>query len=347
MNMKSAPRERSRRAATRIISRAVPRILGALLATAGIAAAQEAPPSNFLRQSLDDAWWTGPMLAANATTLPPGHFLVEPYLFDVIRYGRFDHEGVRQDAPRSHGFGSLTYVLYGLTDKLTVGVLPVAGYNTVSGGSSSAGAGFGDITLNAQYRLTLFREGDWIPTTSIVVQETFPTGSYNRLDRPSDAFGAGAYTTTLSIYSQTYFWLPNGRILRTRLDVSGGFSSSVKVENVSVYGTETGFRGEAKPGSFFFADAAWEYSLTRNWVLALDVTYRHDAATRVTGHNVLDPAAPEIQFETGYSDAFGLAPAIEYNWKSTVGVLLGVRIIPAGRNTAATITPAVAINIVY
>ena len=31
------------------------------------------------RQSLSDAWWTGPIAAAGADTLPPGHVLFEPY----------------------------------------------------------------------------------------------------------------------------------------------------------------------------------------------------------------------------------------------------------------------------
>src|SRR5215510_15619256 len=146
-----------------------------LLVVTTLAGAQEAV-SSASRQSLDDAWWTGPLLAANASTLPRGHFLIEPYLFDVIRYGRYDRDGNRQSTPRSNDFGSLTYILYGLADKFTVGLLPVGGYNTQSGGPSSSGAGFGDITLNTQYRLTLFHEGGWIPTTSIVVQETFPTG---------------------------------------------------------------------------------------------------------------------------------------------------------------------------
>jgi hypothetical protein len=323
--------------------------LALLTVTASHAGAQDEslPPSSTPRQSLQDAWWTGPMLAPNASTLPHGHFLIEPYLFDVIRYGRYDHQGDRQSAPRSHDFGSLTYVLYGLSDKLTVGAIPVAGYNTVSGGPSSSGGGLGDVTLNAQYRLTLFQEGRSTPTTSLVVQETLPTGNYQRLDRPSDAFGSGAYTTTVSLYSQTYFWLGNGRILRTRLDISGGFSSSVNIEDASAYGTEAGFRGHAKPGNSFFVDSSWEYSVTRSWVLAIDFTYRHDANTRLTGYYVQDPTSPAIALDTDSSEAFGLAPAVEYSWKSNLGVLVGVRVIPAGRNTAATITPAVAINMVY
>src|SRR5687768_5261753 len=59
------------------------------------------------RQSLEDAWWTGPIVAAGAGTLPQGHALVEPYLFDVIRYARFDRDGNERDAARVHGYGSL------------------------------------------------------------------------------------------------------------------------------------------------------------------------------------------------------------------------------------------------
>jgi Putative MetA-pathway of phenol degradation len=316
-------------------------IVAWLFVNAASAEAQQgiSPPSSVGRQSLDDAWWTGPMLAPSAATLPRGHFLIEPYLYDVI-------------ATHSNGFGSLTYLNYGLVDRVTVGLIPTAGFNRVSNGPSSSVVRPGEVSLQAQYRLTKFHAGSWIPTTSLAVQETLPTGKYDRLgNRPSDGLGSGAYATTLALYSQMYFWLPNGRILRMRFNVSQGFSKNVNVEDVSVYGTGAGFRGHAKPGSPFFADAAWEYSLTRSWVLALDVTYRHDGNTSVTGYNVLDPSSvqnpPSIRLNTGSSDAFGFAPAIEYNWKPNLGVLLGTRVIPAGHNTHATITPAVAINFVH
>ncbi len=303
------------------------------------------------RQSLDDAWWTGPMLAPSAATLPRGHFLIEPYLYDVIQQGQYDRNGVKRGAPDSNGFGSLTYINYGLVDKLTIGVIPTFGYNRVSDGPSSSSVGMGDVTVQGQYRLTKFHEGSWIPTMSFAVQETFPSGKYDQLgNRPSNGLGSGAYTTTLAFYSQTYFWLPNRRILRMRLNVSQSISSSVNVKGVSVYGTDANFRGQAKPGGTSFVDASWEYSMTRSWVLALDATYRYQNSTGVTGSDGL--ASPgmkdsaKIRFETGYNDAIGFAPAIEYSWNSKVGILLGVRVIPIGHNTAATITPAIAINIV-
>jgi hypothetical protein len=277
------------------------------------------------------------MLAPSAATLPRGHFLIEPYLYDVI-------------GAHSNGFGSLTYVNYGLVDKVTVGLIPTAGFNKPSHGPSSSGIGLGDLTVQTQYRLTKFHEGSWIPTTSIAVQETLPTGKYDRLgDRPSDGLGSGAYTTTLALYSQTYFWLPNRRILRMRFNLLQSFSNNVNVKDVSVYGTEAGFRGHAKPGNSLFADASWEYSLTRRWVLALDATYRHNGNTRMTGYDIQNLGQnppPTIQLDSGTSDALGFAPAIEYSWKPNLGVLLGTGVIPASHNTHASITPAVAINFV-
>ena len=319
-----------------------------LLLCACLAFAQQtAPPSHPDRQSLNDAWWTGPMLAPSAATLPRGHFLIEPYLFDVTTDGLFDRNGTRRTAPHANEFGSLTYMNYGLADRFTVGLIPTAGYNEIGNGASSSSVGLGDLTVQAQYRLTQFHEGGWIPTTSVAVQETLPTGRFDHLgNHPSDGLGGGAYTTTVAFYSQTYFWLPNGRILRMRFNMTQSFSGSVHLEDVSVYGTAQGFRGHASPGSTFFVDLAWEYSLTRRWVLALDATGRLQGNTPVTGFDLSDSSSL-IRLNSGSSAAFALAPAIEYNWRRNLGVLLGTRLIPAGRNTVATITPAIAVNFVH
>ena len=282
------------------------------------------------RQTQDDAWWTGPMLANSAGTLPPGHFLVEPYLYDI-------------SSRHSDSYGSRTYVLYGLANRLTVGVIPVLGYNTVSTGPGSSHVGLGDWTVLAQYQLTQFHEGSWLPTISAEVQETLPTGKYDRLgDRPADGLGSGAHTTILQLNAQTYAWLPNGRILRMRLNLSQSFSSHATLEDVSVYGTESGFRGKAKPGSILYAGLSWEYSLTRSWVLALDLTYSHNSNTRVTGY-----APDAVRLDSGSSTAFALAPAIEYSWNPNMGVLLGVRLIRGGHNSTASTAPVVALNMVF
>ncbi len=316
-------------------------LAGALPLLSAVAAAAD--------QSREDAWWTGPMLAPSAATLPTGHMLVEPYLFDVMTDGRFDMNGTRHAGAREHDIGSLSYILYGLTDRLSVGLIPRFIFNEPAGAPSSSGVGIGDLSLQAGYGLTRFQDGQRMPALALVIDETLPTGRYQRLGRASDGFGAGAYATALSIYSQDYLWMPNGRILRVRLDLTYALSASVGLEDMSVYGTAAGFRGRAYPGDSFTADAAGEYSVTRNWVLALDVVYQHNDNTRVRGSVPSAGAAggSDFQADSGSGYSLGLAPAIEYNFNSRVGLLVGVRMFVAGRNATSSVTPAIALNMVY
>jgi hypothetical protein len=310
------------------------------LALAAPALADPVPPA---RQSLDDAWWTGPILASGASTLPKGRALIEPYLYDAKPYGVLDGEGKRHGAPDSDTFGSLTYLLYGVTDTFTAGLIPRFGY-AKAGGRSSSGVQLGDLTVQGQYRLAQWKQGGRTPTISLMLQETLPTGRYDKLDnRPKDGFGSGAYATTAGLNSQTYFWTPNGRILRTRLNLAYTRSGHADVEGVSVYGTPTGFDGRARPGDSFNVDLAFEYSITRQWVAALDIAWQRDASTTVSG---LDGAGAAYERRTPVSQALILAPAVEYNLSPVLGVIAGARIVPAGRNTTASVTPVIAVNYV-
>jgi hypothetical protein len=305
--------------------------------TVDVPALEPASPS--ARQAMDDAWWTGPMLANSASTLPRGHWLIEPYIYDI-------------HAARADSYGSRAYVLYGLTDRLSVGVVPIIGYNTGGGGASSSHVLLGDFSVQAQYRLTQFEPGSWVPTTAIEVQETLPTGAYDRLgSNPNNGLGSGVYATTLQFNAQTYFWMPNGRILRMRLNLAQTVSGHASVDGVSVYGTGRDFRGRARPGNSFNMDLAWEYSLVRAWVLALDLTYAHSHGTDVAGYTMANVGSlsypTPFRARSGSQSAFGIAPAIEYNWSPNYGVLFGTRVIFGGRRVTTTVTPAVALNMVF
>jgi hypothetical protein len=301
------------------------------------------------RHSTTDAWWTGPLLANSAATLPRGHSLVESYLFDDIAEGSFDSQGRRRSAKHENSYGSLTYVEYALTDRAELGLLPTAGYNQESVSQSSSGAGLGDWLIQGQRRFTTFAPCSQLPTISLAMQQTLPTGRYDRLDRPSDGMGAGAYTTNLALFTQTWFWLPTGRIVRMRVNASDALSSSVKLQGASVYGTTAGFSGSAHPGRSFCLDAAWEYSLTRRWVLATDVVYHAAGNTRLTGYDqsAADGVRTPVVLNSGSSGSRGYAPAIEYSWKPYLGVLVGARIITGGQNAGETITPAFGINLIH
>ncbi len=297
-----------------------------------------------------DAWWTGPMLANSAATLPAGHILAEPYIYDVRASSSYDDNGRRRPATPTNSYGSLTYIIYGVTDRLSAGAVPTFGINTISGSSRSTGIHAGDLSVQAQFRLTSPTACRSRPTISVSLQESLPIGQYDKLgDRPANGFGSGAYATTLAVYSQTYFKLRNDRILRVRVNVSGTVSRNADVVGASVYGTDGLFRGLASPGAGISTDVAVEYSVTRRWVLALDLIQRHAWDTRISGSETSAPSSSisTIVMHSGPSDAFGLAPALEYNLNSNMGILFGTRVIAAGRNTAASVTPAIAVNLVH
>jgi hypothetical protein len=327
----------------------------AILCAIGIGASAMAAATSetgvALRESLDDAWWTGPLLAPNAATLPQGHWLLEPYVYDVMPYGHFDSNGTLRSTGAAHDIGSQSYIEYGLVDRVTLGLIPRLGLRESSAGQDSSGLTVGDTTLQSAFGLTQFRLGSWIPATSLVIGETFPTGKYDRLDGRTDgALGSGAYSTTVSLYSQTYLWMPNGRILRGRLDVSYQVSRWASVRGLSVYGTSGGFNGSAHPGSSFVGDLAFEYSVTQEWVVATDVNWEHDSNTRVEGGympNMTSASPPYVVQDSGSDDLLYLAPAIEYNWSARMGVIAGARVAAAGRNVSATVTPVAAINMVF
>ena len=303
-----------------------------------LAMAQDANTGALQRQSRDDAWWTGPMLANSAETLTPGHMLVEPYVYDAMSH-------------KIDAFGSRAYVLYGVTDDLTVGFIPIASYNRASGGPNSSGIRLGDQILQAQYRLIRYHEGSWIPTVSLMLQQALPTGRYDRLgSRPANGVGSGANATTLGMNAQTYFWMSNGRILRMRLNVSGTVTGHADVDGVSVYGTGPFFRGRVRPGDNFYVDTSLEYSPTTRWVLAMDVLYSHNDSTHVNG--IDDPCGPAAlplpaSMDSGPRDTLGYAPAVEYSWTPNIGVLLGMRVLDGGHNTHHSVTPAIAISYVH
>ena len=315
--------------------------LAATFAATGVSAQTEPPtpkpsaPVNEIpgsdtpvRQRPDDAWWTGPAIANSPSSLAPGHVYVESYLFDV-------------KSPGSDGIGSRTFLLYGLTDRLTVGLIPSFGFNKSNGGQSSSGVGLGDLALHAQYRLTSYSAGRWIPTTAVALEESLPTGRYDRLTRLNDGFGAGAYTTSLSWYAQSIFWLPNGRILRSRVNLSRTFASRADVESVSIYGTPSGFRGSAHTGASLSVDSSWEYSLSRGWALAIDVLYRHGDKTDVYG----SCGPRSVCSNSDPTDNVAVAPAVEFSWAANLGVLVGVRYIPNGTNTKSSVTPVIALSV--
>jgi hypothetical protein len=279
-----------------------------------------------LRAAMKSARWTGPLLASNAETLPKGHFYTVPYLFDVISGGE-------------HSPGSSGFYQYGLLDSLTVGVQPNFAFGT---DRANRGASLGDFKLLSQLRLTHFTPEHRVPTVAIVLNAVLPTGKHDHLGELKHGHGSGSFAPEVGINVQHYFLLKNDRLLRARINVLKSFPLRADVAGRSVYGTGSGFSGHAKPGSKTTLIGAVEYSVTKEWVLAFDVEADFWGKTKVVGREV--SGGPVVRQTFPKSRNIGFAPAVEYNWSDRSGVIFGVWIVPRGHNTAASVTPAIAIS---
>jgi len=269
-----------------------------------------------LGAAMKAARWTGPLLASNAETLPKGHFYTEPYFFDGISGG--DHH------PGTSGFYQ-----YGLTDNWTVGMQPFFSYGTQRYNRSVA---IGDFKLLSQVRLSHFRADHRVPSVALVTNLILPTGKSDHLSELKNGHGSGSFAPEIGVNVQQYFLLPNGRLLRARINILKDFPLRTDVSGRSTYGTGPDFRGHARPGSKTSIIVGAEYSLTNEWVLALDVERDQWGRTKVAGR-----ASPR-------SWNIGFAPAVEYNWSPRAGAIFGVWIVPKGHNTQSSVTPAIAIQ---
>lgn len=299
--------------------------LSPLPASAASTSDAQAAIAERYRLAMQNARWTGPLLASNAETLPKGHFYTEPYFFDVISSG--DHH------PGSSGFYQ-----YGLVDSLTVGLQPAFATATNRPGH---GMTIGDFKLLSQLRLTHFTPDHRIPSIAIVLNEVVPTGKHDRLGASEEGHGSGSFATEVGINVQHYFLLKNGRLLRGRINLLQQFPHGADVDGRSVYGTGPSFHGHAEPGARTTLIGAVEYSLTREWVLALDVIRESTTKTTLEGRVNGGPLTRQTFPSSHY---VGFAPAIEYNWSDRTGIILGVWINPKGHNRSKSIIPAIAFS---
>lgn len=255
-----------------------------------------------------EAWFTGSLNSNGASAVPQGHFLVEPYL------GEADHR-----------VQSLNLLLYGLTDDVTLGLIPRFSWRDQ--------AGIGDLTARLQYRFAAYDEASGMPALALVLNETLPTGKFDDLNRAgTNGTGNGAYLTQFGLLSDDYVTIV-GRPLRLRLDLSYGISNSVELENRSVYGTPDGFTGRARPGAVYDATLAFEYSLSTRWAVALDADYSRSDKTRIDGMAV-----------SRMSQSADLVPALEYNFTADTGLIVGVQ-VPVWQH--GTFMPLAALNCVF
>ncbi|AIF48442.1 hypothetical protein [Dyella japonica] len=296
-----------------------------------------------------EANFTGPLITPNASALPAGMVLAEPYFIYSESHANYDAQGDRHDdRPGSHQWLLLVPVTLGVTRRFNVQLTGGIAYN-VSGGYHSDGARLADTTLTFQYMFVAPRGDGTGPAVSASYAHVFPTGKYDRLgDNPLNATGTGASVDRLAVFAQQLFWLDNGHPLRLRAQWAWSPAPArVYLDGMSAHGTSKVFQGWVKPGSTLGITAAVEYGLSQHWALATDLTWSHQRSGMLQGTDCWPDAYQSVEQRKPVSWSYSIAPAIEYNINGNFGIIAGAQMSFAGHRSASYVTPQIAVNMVF
>lgn len=284
-------------------------------------------------------WFTGPLLAPSANTVPLGHYNFEPYLFVNNNIGYFSNHWHLHKAYEPNANINFQFVgQMGLTPWMDLTIVPQFFYNYEGEKSSWR---FGDLYMGFGFQLLKEEPHNWFPSIKFGFSEVFPTGLYQNLRADklgTDASGGGTFGTTFKFVFSRLWNVYGNHYLAGRLSTAYIVFSQVSVNGINAYGGDATTKGRVVPGSAFPMILGLEYSLTQHWALALDVASTYTMGTHFKGRTI----AKVGHRDWSYSLSF--APAIEFNYNANVGLIAGVWLTGFGANTTDFINGVIALN---
>ncbi|MBS0586212.1 MAG: hypothetical protein JSR76_07975 [Verrucomicrobia bacterium] len=270
-------------------------------------------------------WYTGPLLTPSAHVAPYHTLSVQPYIYYINNYAKFNKHGHSHHIPNFEVVQiALAPAQVGITHWMDIAVVAQGlwqhqkGEGYMNWGDTSVSIGFG-----------LVKETPYNPAFKIVFKEVFPTGKYQNFSTHKAAVegtGAGSYQTTFSANVSKVVWWLTEHPMGLRLSLNYTLPSHVHVNGFNSYGGGPGTHGTVKPGSSIAVDFGYEYSFTQRWVAALDIAYTYNWKTRFSGTTTATVGGP-------FNDQLSLAPALEYNPTPNLGFLTGLWFSVWGRNS--------------
>ena len=286
---------------------------------------------------LYDPFYSGPLLAPSAHTVPYGYCNSQSYFFWKRTYGEYSRSWNRRRTRSSLQYQYLSIFQYGLTNFMDLNVIAQCFRNR---NQDKYHFGYGDTNLATGIQLLEGIIGTALPSCVLQLSMNFPSGKYRHLDESNlgvDATGAGAYGVGASLNFQKDF----NTLFRKDIDPSKyhpfrfrwsfayTINSRTHVKGVNAYGGNRRTRGTVKVGNNFTSIFAWEFSFTKHWVLATDWQYTASAPSKFSGNTGGAPVGgPGNQ-------NWSVAPALEFNLNEKFGALAGAWFSLTGRNSDA------------
>lgn len=272
-------------------------------------------------------WLTGPLIASTGTAVQGGHYTVQTYAYLYATTGTYNAHWKSASMATLYNATLLLQIQIGLTKFMDFQLLPTGQYSWCRGQSSTE---FADLPFLLDFQLLDTDKYPSVPGIKLQITETFPTGKYDQLSpkkRGTQISGMGSYSTAPAIVLYKVVHFGGVHYMSITGNIEYAYFAPVDVRGLNFYGGGKGTRGRVYPGSQTTAIVSFEYTLTKNWVLALDNVYIHTDKDRFRGKR----GAARVGRSS--SEQISFAPAIEYNFNTNWGIIAGSWFTAAGRNT--------------
>ena len=288
--------------------------------------------SEFAPQDPFFPWFTGSLLAPVGEVIPKGYFVIQPYVYGGAITGFYHSHWNAKSTPNFYNETIQLETIVGLTDFMDILLIPEVVHNHTEGHSSTH---FGDFPIELDFQLLKEDEFQYVPGIKLGIIETFPTGKYQKLNprkQRADISGQGSFATTAQIVFYKICHLVRHHYLSITASYGYTYSAPVHVKGLNFFGGASGTRGKVYPGNLSETILSFEYSLSQNWVLALDNIYLHIDKDRFRARPGREKHHTRATVGRPSSEQISFAPAIEYNFSENLGLIGGVWFSAAGRN---------------
>jgi hypothetical protein len=293
-------------------------------------------------------WFTGPLLAPSAHVVPLGHQNIEPYIYFNQNTGNYNAHWKPISAPTFTNVLTQFPIQIGVLPSVELDFAPQFSYNNTQGEHDWR---VNDVPITLAFQIYTDVPETWYPAVKFRIAFNIPLGKYDELDPVklgTDFGGLGIWLPSVGFVFSRVINVYDDHYLAWRFFATFLWGTSVPVDGLSTYGGAPdigpfeGTHGTVYPGNTLVFIQGFEYTLTQNWVLALDIQYQHTDSRKFKGFSPLGTEPTHPSYEQ-----LSLAPAIEYNFNANVGIIFGPWFTVAGRNTLDYFNWVFAINVYH
>ena len=292
----------------------------------------------------DLPWLTGSLITPSSLTVPGGHFDIEPYFYATFETGNYNSHWHAESQKTFLEISAQYWFEFGLTPWMDLEIIPTFSYNHCNHVGQWVWNDFIVLTDFQLYPGSFPPNAPLRPAVKLTFGEVFPVGKYQHLATngfSTDEGGQGSFQTFVGLTLGQLFQFSTYHFFNLRAYIQYTLPSPVQVHGRNSYGGAAGTHGTVYPGQSLVAEIGAEYTLTENWVLACDWAATWAKRTKFVGER------GGTKVGDGSSAQFSLAPAIEYNWNSRVGIISGCWFTVAGRNSTQFYSSVTALNYYY